>query len=118
MAARANRRPSAIVIAAAVILVALGACGRQPSAQERQEAPAAATSTVTLPVEGMSCGSCVAAVKRTVKGLAGVTGVQVSLETRQARIHYDESKITPDQIAAAIRELGYKTGPPVREAGK
>ena len=66
----------------------------------------------------MSCGSCVASVKRTVKGLAGVAGVEVSLETRQARIRYDESKVTPDQIAAAIRELGYKTGPPIREAGK
>lgn len=64
----------------------------------------------------MSCGSCVAAVKRKVRALEGVSSVEVSLAERRARVRYDESKVTPDQIAAAIRELGYKTGPPVREA--
>jgi hypothetical protein len=42
----------------------------------------------------------------------------VSLETRQARVHYQEGKVTPDRIAAAIRELGYKTGEPVVEVVK
>jgi copper ion binding protein len=102
------------------VLLGVGAvsCSEQPRAQERQEALTAATSIVTLPIQGMSCGSCVASVKRTVKALDGVTNVEVSLAERQARISYDKGKISPDQIAAAIRELGYRTGPPVREAGK
>jgi Cu+-exporting ATPase len=121
MEPRADRRLS-VALVGAVVLVAVGALGywfaRQSRAQERQEAPAAQTSIVSLPVEGMSCASCVASVKRTVRALEGVTSVEVSLAERRARVRYDENKVTPDQIAAAIRELGYKTGPPVREAGK
>ncbi len=122
MEPRANR-PLSVALVCAVVLVGLGALGysfaRQPTkAQERQESPAAPTSTVTLPVEGMSCGSCVAAVKRTVKALDGVTGVEVSLEKRQARVRYQVGKVTPDRIATAIRQLGYRTGEPVVEASQ
>lgn len=119
MQPRANTLLS-IGIVCLVVLAGVGAlgCGRRPRAQERQETLATPTSTVSLPVEGMSCGSCVASVKRTLRALEGVTSVEVSLAERRARVRYDESKVTPDQIAAAISELGYKTGPPVREAGQ
>jgi copper ion binding protein len=118
MERRANGLLS-VALAGIVVLGSVGAlgCGPQPRAQEREETPTTPMSIVTVPVEGMSCGSCVASVKRTVKALAGVSSVDVSLAERRARIRYDESEVTPDQIAAAIRALGYKTGPPVREAG-
>lgn len=69
--------------------------------------------TVTMPVEGMSCGSCVSTVKRTVKALDGVQQVEVSLEKREAIITYADEKISPEQIGKAITEKGYKTGKPV-----
>lgn len=120
MEPRTNSGFSLLAMVGVVALLGVGALGysvlRQPKAEERQETLAAPIKTVTLPVEGMSCGSCVASVKRTVKGLPGVTGVEVSLEKRQARVQYEEGKITPDRIAAAIRDLGYKTGEPVIEA--
>ena len=75
----------------------------------------AATKTTFIPVEGMSCSSCAATVKRAVKGLNGVTEVEVSLEHRGARVRYAEGKVTPDQIAAAINQLGYKAGHPTSE---
>lgn len=114
--------PSVLAIIGVIALFSLGALGyaafRQPQAHQQQVAEAIPTTTVTLPVEGMSCGSCVASVKRTVKALNGVTSVEVSLAERRARVSYDASKVTPDQIVAAIRELGYKTGSPVTEAGQ
>jgi copper chaperone len=119
MEPRANRPLSVVPIIGVVVLLGVGALGysflSQPKAHGRQENQAIPTRTVVLPVEGMSCGSCVASVKRTVKALDGVTGIEVSLETRQARVHYQEDKVTPDRIAAAIRELGYKTGEPMVE---
>jgi copper chaperone CopZ len=75
----------------------------------------AATKTTFIPVEGMSCGSCAATVKRGVRKLDGVTDVEVSLEHRGARVRYSEGKVTPDQIAAAITRLGYKAGHPTPE---
>jgi len=120
MEPRANRPLSIVAVLGVAVLLGVGALGytflRQPMAEERQQAAATPTRMVVLPVEGMSCGACVASVKRTVSALEGVTGVEVSLETRQARVHYEDGKVTPDRIAAAIRELGYKTGAPVVEA--
>jgi copper ion binding protein len=69
--------------------------------------------TVSMPVEGMSCGSCVANVKKTVKALDGVQHVDVSLENRTAKITYAQEKVSPEQISRAITEKGYKTGEPV-----
>lgn len=76
------------------------------------------TRTVSFSVEGMTCGSCVARVKRAVLGLDGVTRVDVSLEERRARVEYIEGKVSPDSIAAAVRKLGYKAGETVEETGK
>ncbi len=123
MQPKTNSPLRVIAVICVVVLIGVGALGysfiRQPKAEERRETIAATpTRTVTLPVEGMSCGSCVASVKRTVSALDGVTGVEVSLETRQARVQYQEGKVTPGRIAAAIRELGYRTGEPVAKVGQ
>lgn len=83
---------------------------------ETKESPATVqTSTVRFSVEGMSCASCAARVTRTVKALDGVTAVDVSLAERQARVQYIDGKIAPESIAAAVGELGYKTGDLVAE---
>ncbi|GEO05463.1 hypothetical protein AAE02nite_31270 [Adhaeribacter aerolatus] len=71
--------------------------------------------TVTMPVEGMSCSSCVSNVKKTVKALAGVQNVAVSLERRQATITYAQEQISPEQISKAINDKGYKTGKAIAE---
>jgi copper chaperone CopZ len=86
-------------------------CSQQES--EQQELAAGNTKEMTLPVEGMSCNSCVASVKSTLKPMEGVEKVAVSLVDRNATITYNPEKITPAQIQKAINELGYKAGEPV-----
>jgi copper chaperone len=68
---------------------------------------------VTIPVEGMSCGSCVSTVKRTVKAIDGVKQIEVSLEKRQATIIYNKDKVSAQTIQEAINDIGYKAGKPV-----
>lgn len=75
--------------------------------------PLNTVNTVIIPVEGMSCGSCVANVKRTVHSLIGVKAVEISLEKRQAKVSYAKGEISPEQVIKAINELGYKAGEPV-----
>ena len=43
---------------------------------------------VDLPVQGMSCASCVGRVERVLKKLPGVQDASVNLATEQARIHF------------------------------
>lgn len=66
--------------------------------------------TVSIPVEGMSCVSCAARVKRTLKGIEGVQQVEVSLERREAVVRFSLEKVSPQRLESAINGLGYKAG--------
>ncbi|MGN1057551.1 MAG: heavy metal translocating P-type ATPase, partial [Comamonas sp.] len=62
--------------------------------------------TVVLPVEGMTCASCVGRVERTLGKLPGVASVSVNLATEQAQIAFAAA---PDvaAVVAAIEKAGY-----------
>jgi len=40
--------------------------------------------------------------------LPGVRSVEVSLEKAQARVEFDDAKISPDKLVAAIDLLGFR----------
>ncbi|MEC5397635.1 heavy-metal-associated domain-containing protein [Uliginosibacterium sp. H1] len=63
---------------------------------------------MTLPVQGMTCGGCSAAVTRVLSGLPGVAEVTVSLPQAQATVRFDPEKVGAAQLAAAVRDAGYE----------
>lgn len=92
-------------MAALVALLALGATGWV--GQAVADGDDAQTTTSTFDVEGMTCGGCEAGVKLKVKKLDGVTSVDASYDEGTAVVTYDPDKVTPEQIIAAIEQLGY-----------
>ena len=62
--------------------------------------------TTSIPVEGMSCASCVAAVEKAIARLPQVDSVSVNLATERASVRF---KGTPDVpgVIEAIRNAGY-----------
>lgn len=64
--------------------------------------------TVTLRVDGMTCGGCVVGVRKVLTRLEGVTKAEVSYEDSRAVVTFDSDKVTVDQMIAAINKLGYK----------
>jgi copper chaperone CopZ len=62
---------------------------------------------VTLAIQGMSCGHCVKRVQQALASTAGVTRTTVTLEPAQARVEFDESAATPQQLTAAVATAGY-----------
>ncbi len=68
---------------------------------------AASTSQVDLFVEGMTCSSCDAAVETAVKKLPGVTAVTARHDSGKVWVSLDTLQVSPEQVAAAIRRLGY-----------
>ena len=64
--------------------------------------------TSTFHVTGMTCGGCEVGVRRVVKKLEGVEEVEASYEEGTATVTYQAEVVTPDDIIAAIEELGYK----------
>ncbi|MEC5186576.1 copper chaperone [Geobacillus thermodenitrificans] len=63
--------------------------------------------TITLHVQGMTCGHCKAAVTNTLQQLDGVRRVDVHLEQGTVDVEYDEAKVTVDQLKVAIEDQGY-----------
>ena len=61
-----------------------------------------------IKVEGMSCGHCVMRVKKAIEGVQGVKKVDVSLESKQAVVEFDEGKTDMEKIKAAVRDTGYE----------
>lgn len=60
----------------------------------------------TYRVEGMTCGHCVSAVREEVSALAGVSDVDVNLETG-ALVVTSDTELDPQTLAAAVDEAGY-----------
>jgi copper chaperone CopZ len=110
---------TAMLLAFALVVVRPWAsCAPRSSDTGLQKARTAGTRTVSIPVEGMSCMVCVSSVKRAAQGIDGVRDAEVDLAGKRAKISYVEGTTSPEQIAAAIARLGYKTGPPVVEKGQ
>ena len=70
---------------------------------ERQEE----TKHVVIPVEGMTCASCVAHIEKAVGKLEGVAGVTVNLATEKADVTYDPARVRLSGIKKAITDAGY-----------
>lgn len=109
---------SAVAFALTALVGQFGCDRPQPPADSSPSAtaPSPADSqvkTIAVPVEGMSCAACVASVRRNLTALDGVTAVEVSLEHRQAKVRYDENKVSPTRIAESVQKLGYNVGEPV-----
>jgi copper chaperone len=62
--------------------------------------------SLTLHIEGMSCGHCLNAVNQ---ALAQLPGVRLeALRMGRADLQYDETAIEPARIEAAVTEAGYR----------
>ena len=65
---------------------------------------------IVLPVEGMTCASCVSHVEGALKEVDGVTLVTVNLATEQATVEFDDDKATISELIDAVDDSGYKAG--------
>jgi Cu+-exporting ATPase len=68
-----------------------------------------AEGAITLPVEGMSCASCVTKIEKGLSDVEGVTSAKVNLATERATISYLPDATNPAILAGAIKDLGYET---------
>jgi Cu+-exporting ATPase len=67
------------------------------------------TKHVELPVLGMTCTRCSAAVERTLnKKVPGVESAQVNFATETASVDYDPSQTSLEAMAQAVKDAGYE----------
>ena len=63
---------------------------------------------ITLPVEGMTCASCVHHVEVALAEVRGVKSVQVNLATEKATVEMDAAAAPVKALVAAVDDAGYK----------
>ena len=64
--------------------------------------------TLTLPVEGMTCASCVARVEKVLQRVDGVDSVVVNFASERVRMSFDQNVINLNQLARVVEDAGYK----------
>ncbi|MEK6192138.1 MAG: heavy metal translocating P-type ATPase [Chloroflexota bacterium] len=66
---------------------------------------------LSLPVEGMTCASCVNRIERFLNRADGVTSATVNLASEEAMVRYDPARIDRAGIIGAIEAAGYDVRP-------
>ncbi|KAM4555012.1 copper-transporting ATPase 1 isoform 1-T1 [Odontesthes bonariensis] len=68
--------------------------------------------SVSLKVEGMTCGSCVQSIEQRIGSLQGVMHIKVSLEQMSATVIFDHSQQSPELLSEAIEDMGFESSVP------
>lgn len=116
--ARGKMTRTVLTLASVVVAVFVGlnlyTYASQSSAARPQAASAVRGSltSVTIPVEGMTCFTCELTVKSSLKGLAGVRSADAKVKDAAAYVEYDPSQVSVAQLIEAINKTGYKASRP------
>lgn len=66
------------------------------------------TATAEFPVTGMSCANCAANIERTLNnGMPGLVTASVNFASERLQVTYLPGMISPDEIGAAVKDLGF-----------
>jgi Cu+-exporting ATPase len=63
---------------------------------------------LVLPIQGMSCASCVKKVENALNGLEGVARASVNFATERATIQYIPGAVSMADFRRAVKEAGYE----------
>ena len=62
---------------------------------------------ITLPITGMTCANCSAAVERSLKKVNGVQSAAVNLSSERATVEFDSQASTLDDLIGRVKRAGY-----------
>lgn len=66
------------------------------------------TVTVTLPVEGMTCASCVRTIEGALNRANGVAKAVINFATEKVTIEYDPNILDEEGLAKIVEDVGYR----------
>src|SRR5690606_25483077 len=94
----------------ALVLIFSACSAPAPETNNDTEAPVVQTAeTITLSISGMDCDGCVKSVTEAIKGVEGVSEVEVSLESHSAVV--TGSSVDLMKLASVLEEAGYGATP-------
>lgn len=72
----------------------------------QMKAETSTVQTVVLPIEGMTCASCVGRVERALQAVPGVSQAHVNLATEKAEVRFS-NPVTYDLLVRTVENTGY-----------
>jgi Cu+-exporting ATPase len=88
------------------------------AATSREHDPTVAGPVIlTLPVEGMTCASCVNRIERFLRRTEGVEEATVNLATEQATVTFDPTRTGRAELVEAVEAAGYDVAPARKQVG-
>ena len=72
------------------------------------------STTIELPITGMTCASCANRIERKLNKLDGVHA-SVNYATEKATVDYDPEAVAPDALVGAVEAAGYRAKLPSAE---
>src|SRR4030042_4906684 len=63
---------------------------------------------VILPIQGMTCASCVNKVEKALSSLKGVSNVNVNFATERASVEYIPEEVTVRDLKKVVQDAGYQ----------
>ena len=79
--------------------------------------PAITPIEIVLPIEGMTCASCVNRIERFLRKTPGVAEASVNLATERATVRVDPAAAGREELVAAVRAAGYEVKAETPRAG-
>lgn len=61
-----------------------------------------------ISITGMNCEHCVKRIEEGLDEVEGIEKVKVKLKKGEAKVVFDESKLTPEEIVSHIKEIGFE----------
>ena len=74
------------------------------------------STTLTLPVSGMTCASCVRRVEKALLAVPGVTAAEVNLAAQSARVMFQDEQTNAQALVDALNAAGYEARVPTPDA--
>lgn len=105
-----SQQTDVTALAEAVVKAGYGVRDLPTAQPETKAADNPAASELSLPIEGMTCASCVMRVEKALGKVAGVQTASVNLATERAQVRFDPNQVSLAQLNAAIKKAGYKVG--------
>ncbi len=78
--------------------------------EEKVHKPGRKIKQIILPIQGMSCASCVDKIEKALTRVEGVSQANVNLATEKATVDYDSSKVSADLLIQTVEDTGYRIG--------
>uniref|UniRef100_A0A5F9CFD9 P-type Cu(+) transporter n=1 Tax=Oryctolagus cuniculus TaxID=9986 RepID=A0A5F9CFD9_RABIT len=81
--------------------------GHSPVSPQRGQVQSTC-STLVLTIVGMTCASCVQSIEGVISQREGVQRISVSLAEGTGTVLYDPSVISPEELRAAVEDMGFE----------